>query len=70
MDSSGASGSSILGGVVVALVTVWFLWDLFFAGVDLLALGTGVARPIAALVLLSSVLYSTYRYRRYRQRGY
>ncbi|WP_380678074.1 hypothetical protein [Salinigranum sp. GCM10025319] len=70
MAFSGASGSSALVGVVVALLTVWFLWDLFFAGVDLLALGTGIARPIAAVLLLSSVLYSAYRYRRYRRRGY
>ena len=69
VDSKVVSRTPALGTVVVALVTIWFLWDLFFAGVDLMSFGTGMAWPVVAVFLLSS-LYAAYRYRRYRQRGY
>ena len=70
MTTGNTAGVSALGGLVLAVVTVWFLWDLFFAGVDLLALSTGASWPVAAFGLLASLLYATYRYRRNRERGY
>jgi hypothetical protein len=63
-------GTPTLTALALALLTVWFLWDLFFAGVNLLTLDTGMPWWLVAPLLLLSLLYSLYRYRRYRERGY
>lgn len=70
MDSSNPAGASLLGGLLVAALIVWFLWDLFFASVDLLVLADGVPWVAAAAAVALSLHYSAYRLRRYQERGY
>ncbi|WP_276260808.1 hypothetical protein [Haloglomus litoreum] len=68
--TTSATGGGLLTGLLLAAITVWLLWDLFFAGVDLLVLGGGLTWPAAAVALLGSLLYGWYRLNRYQQRGY
>jgi len=68
--NSDTAGVSVVVTALLAVLTVWFLWDLVFASVELLVLARGWPWVVATAVVLASLVYPAYRIRRYEEREY